>query len=357
MNPPRKRIGTTTIHWGLVGPGSIARKFARDLRVAKGGRLRAVAGRDLERARAFAGEFGAELVVDDVRALAADPAVDMVYIAVPHNAHYETARLLLAAGKPVLCEKPLTVNARQAAEIIALARSNNVFLMEAMWTRFLPVYARVREWLDEGRIGRPRVVSSAFCIQPPRDPANRFYNPALAGGGLLDVGVYNLAMSQWVMGRKPERVAAAACLSATGVDELLSASLQYPCGGMAQLVCGMNVEFDNALVIGGEKGFIRVPARFAQGKEAVLESGGKIETVREPHRGEGFEYQIEEAMRCFRAGEIESPLLPHADTLATMETMDEIRRQIGLRYPEEIDTAPQVPGRDLSKPNPAEPGG
>ena len=333
------------IHWGIVGPGNIARKFARDLRVAEGGRLHAIAGRDLARARAFAGEFGAELFFDDARALAANPTVDMVYIASPHNAHFATAKMLLQAGKPVLCEKPMTVNARQARDLIALSRSNGVFLMEAMWTRFLPVYARVREWLDAGRIGRPQVVSSAFCIQAPRDPANRFFNPALAGGGLLDVGVYNLAISQLVMGRKPDQVVATARLAETGVDELLAASLHYPSGGLAQFVCGLGAEFDNSLVIGGDTGFIRLPSRFLHGKEAVLEVSGKIETVRPTHRGEGFEYQIEEAMRCVRAGEIESPMLPHADTLATLETMDEIRRQIGLRYPEELDFPPWEPAR------------
>lgn len=324
-----------TIQWGIVAPGKIARKFARDLQVADGGQLRAVASRDLTRARAFAAEFGAELAYDDARALAADPSVDIVYIASPHNAHFATAKMLLEAGKPVLCEKPLTVNARQAGDLIALSRSHGVFLMEAMWTRFLPVYARVREWLDAGRIGRPQVMSCAFCNQAQYEPSNRFYNPALAGGGLLDLGVYPLAISQWVMGRKPEQVAATARFAATGVDELLAATLRYAGGGLAQMVCGLRTAYDNSLVIGGDQGFIRVAAPFVQGKEAVLNRGGTVETITQPPRGEGFEYQIEEAMRCVRNGQIESPLLPHADTLATIETMDEIRRQIGLRYPED----------------------
>ena len=330
------------VQWGIAGPGNIARKFARDLRVAEGARLRAVAGRDMERARAFAGEFGAELCFDDVRALAADPTVDMVYIASPHNAHFAAAKLLLEAGKPVLCEKPMTLNARQARELIALSRSNGVFLMEALWTRFLPVYARVREWLGTGRIGRPQVVSSGFCFPAPRDLSNRCFNPALAGGSLLDLGVYNLAMSQFVLGRKPDRVAATAQLAETGVDELLAASLHYPNGGVAQFVCGFNSPLDNALVIGGELGFIRVPSQFIRGQEAVLDIGGSLETVSAPTRGEGFEYQIEEAMRCWRAGEIESPLMPHADTLANHETMDEIRRQISLVYPGEWDDAMEI---------------
>lgn len=323
------------LQWGIVGPGTIARKFARDLRVATGGRLRAVASRKLHRARAFADEFGAELAFDNIQALADDTSVDIVYISTPHNAHFAAAKLLLESGKPVLCEKPLTVNARQARELIAVSRFKGVFLMEAMWTRCLPVYAQIRRWLNDGLIGRPRNVFSGFCIHAQRNPANRWYNPALAGGALLDLGVYNLAVSQLVMGRQPEQVTATAKLAVTGVDELLAATLRYAHGGVAQFVCGLSSTFDNSLVIGGDKGFIRVPANFIHGTEATLTVEEFTEGFSMQQRGEGFEYEIEEAMRCLRIGTIESPLMPHADTLATMEAMDEIRRQIGLLYPDE----------------------
>jgi len=267
----------------------------------------------------------------------------MVYIASPHNAHFAAAKILLEAGKPVLCEKPMTLNAHQARELISLSRSNGVFLMEALWTRFLPVYARVREWLDEGRIGRPQVVSSSFCFAAPRDLTSRLFNPALAGGGLLDLGVYPLALSQWVLGRQPDQVVATASLAATGVDEMLAVSMRYAGGAVAQFVCGFNAHCDNTLVIGGEKGFIRIPEYFLAAKHALLDCNGTLATIHQPLRGGGFEYQIEEAMRCVRAGAIESPLMPHADTLATMATMDEIRRQIGLRYPGEMDALTTQP--------------
>jgi predicted dehydrogenase len=334
---PAASIPSSTIQWAIVAPGKIAHKFARDLRVAEGAQLRAVAGRDLSRTRSFAAEFGAPLCFDDVSALAADPSVDIVYIASPHNAHFATAKIMLEAGKPVLCEKPMTINARQARELIDLSRSNGVFLMEALWTRFLPVYSQVREWLDGGLIGRPQVVTSTFCFQAPRDFSSRMFNPALAGGGLLDLGVYPLAISQMVLGRKPDHVTATAQMSETGVDEMLAVSLRYANGSVAQFICGLNAHLENSLMIGGDKGFIRLPEYFISGKQAVLNIGGSLTTIHQPTRGEGFEYQIEEAMRCLRAGEIESPIMPHDDTLATLETMDEIRRQIGLRYPEEID--------------------
>jgi len=321
------------VGWGIVGPGSIARKFARDLRVARGAQLRAVAGRDLERARAFADEFGAALAFDDLHALAAAPSVDIVYIATPHHAHFAAAKLLLRLGKPVLIEKPLTVNSAQARELVAIARENRVFLMEAMWTRFLPVYRRVRKGIGEGRIGQCRMVTSHFCVRGEMDPAKRWLNPDLAGGGLLDLGVYNLAMTQFVFGGKPDRIHALARFADTGVDEMLSVSLGYPGNGLAQFACGFAALGDNSLMVAGEAGRLLIPAPFLSAQEATWTVGNEEETIREPFRGEGFEYEIEEAMRCLQAGEIESPLMPLADTLATTETMDEIRTQIGLRYP------------------------
>lgn len=326
-------MNTDTMRWGLVSPGGIARKFARDLRIADNARLAVVASRALSRAQAFAAEFGAERATDDLSTLANDSSVDIVYIASPHNAHFEAARLLLEAGKPVLCEKPLTVNAAQSRSLIEISRRRGVFLMEAVWTRFLPIYQRVREWLDAGRIGEPQLVSSSFCVKMPYDPENRWFNPALAGGGLLDLGVYNLTMTQWVFGAEPEQVAAIARFAPTGVDDLLSASLRYSGGRMAQFTCGMAARSDNNLVIAGDKGFIRVASMFHQSTEALLSvgKGKETETAHEPFRGEGFEYEIEEAMRCVREGRIESPKIPHADTLATMELIDTILSQVTPR--------------------------
>jgi predicted dehydrogenase len=328
-----------SIQWGIVGPGGIARKFASDLKRVEGGKLHSVAGRDLARAEKLAHEFGADRATDQYMDLASDAAIDIVYLASPHSAHFEIAKKLLEAGKPVLCEKPLTVNAAQAGELIEISRANDVFLMEAMWTRCLPIYARIREWLDEGCIGTPRMMTSNFCTKPGYDPSNRWFNPELAGGGLLDLGVYNLAISQMVMGHKPEKIAAVASFAESGVDEMLSASLLYENGAVSQFTCGLTSHCENSLIIGGDEGFIRVPSPFISAQSATLVADDVTETVKAPLLGGGFEYQIEEAMRCLREGEIECPLIPHADTLATMEVMDEIRRQIGLRYPGEVTTA------------------
>lgn len=321
------------VRWGIVGPGGIAQKFARDLRVSEGGELRAVAGRDRFRAQEFTRRFGGELAFDDIRALADEPSVDIVYVATPHSHHADIAEVLLKSGKPVLCEKPLTVNAGQARRLIGLARANRVFFMEGMWTRCLPVYRQIRQWMADGRIGRCRSVDSSFCVRGETDPDKRWLNPHLAGGGLLDLGVYNLAVTQLAIRSAPTQIQALAGMSATGVDEWISVSLAYPDGPFARFACGFVAAGTNSLTIAGERGTIRVPAPFLCAQSAVCASDGEESAFEGPFLGEGFEFEINEAMRCLRAGELESPLIPLDDTLATMELMDQIRAQIGLRYP------------------------
>lgn len=327
------KLTSSPIRWGIVGPGGIAQKFARDLRVSDGGELRAVAGRDRLRAQDFAGRFGGELVFDDIRALAEEPTVDIVYVATPHSHHAGVVEILLGNGKPVLCEKPLTVNAGEARHLIGLARENGIFFMEAMWTRCLPVYRQVRRWLDEGRIGRCRSVDSSFCVRGNQDPDKRWLNPALAGGGLLDLGVYNLAVTQLAIPSIPTEIQALAGMSATGVDEWLSVALAYPEGAFARFACGFVAAGTNSLTIAGERGTIRIPEPFLSAQRAVCASDGEELAFEGLFLGDGFEFEINEAMRCLRAGEVESPMIPLDDTLATQQTMDRIREQIGLRYP------------------------
>jgi predicted dehydrogenase len=281
----------------------------------------------------LADEFGAELASTDLPALATDPKVDLVYIATPHNDHFHTAKTLLQHGKPLLVEKPMTVNADQASQLIRLARSNGVFLMEAMWTRCLPIYQQVSHWISENKIGRVRLVESSFCIRGNQDPSQSWLNPALAGGGLLDLGVYNIAMSQFLLGQRPTQIAATASFCSTGVDELLSASLRFSQNSLAQFSCGFVTRGDNSLTIYGEMGRIHLPEPFFAAQEAQLIIGGQRETAVAPFRAEGFEFEIEEAVRCWRNGLPESPLMPLDDTLANLEVMDSIRATIGLRYP------------------------
>lgn len=318
--------------WGVLAPGRIAHRFAQALESVEGAKLHAVASRSPERGRAFARKYGASVHYDSYEALACDPELDAVYIASPHRFHHEQARLCLEAGKPVLVEKPLTVNASQAADLIALAQKQNLFLMEALWSRYLPVWRQVREWLDEGAIGAIQLISSAFCFQADPDPSDRKFNHQLAGGALLDLGVYNISLSQWVTGENPSAVGALARLGATGVDELTAVTLVYPHNAVAQFTCSFLFDAVNDMRIYGTRGHIRVQAKFWESTQATLVVDGKETVAALPFRRNGFEYQIEEAMSCIRGGRRESEAMPLASTLSNLETMDEVRSQIGLRY-------------------------
>ena len=325
-------MSSSPFRWGILGPGRIAHRFAQALGEVKDARLQAVASRSAERAGDFAAQYGAPAAYDSDEALASDPAVDAIYIATPHRFHHAQARLCLQAGKPVLCEKPFTVNAAQALDLIQLARTQNLFLMEALWSRYLPIYRQVRTWLDGGEIGEIRLVSSTFCFQPERDPSDRKFNHALAGGALLDLGIYNVSLSQWAIGEDPSALSAQARVGDTGVDELTAVTMAYPGGAVAQFACSLLFDAVNDLTIYGTKGHIRIHPKFWESTRTTLAVGGSESAASLRFRRNGFEYEIEEAMHCLRSGRRESEGMPLAATLANMKTMDQIREQIGLKY-------------------------
>ncbi|MEN9630894.1 MAG: hypothetical protein RJA10_4122 [Pseudomonadota bacterium] len=331
--------------WGLVGPGRIAHQFAAVVQQRPGQRLAAVCGRDAGRARAFADRWARTdrpmpEVMGSVAQLLAHPAIDAVYIATPHAQHADAVTACLKAGKPVLCEKPLVATLPQAQAVVTLARERRVFLMEALWTRCLPAHAAVATWLREGAIGAVHRVQSSFCFAAPMDPEGRLYNPALAGGALLDLGVYNLALSRWVLeqaqGRCPPlaRLHVDGELAATGVDRRVAGTLVFDGGAVAQFACALDGAGDNALHIHGEQGRIRIPEPFWGATTAVLERTGQPpQTAHCPHDINGFEYEADEAVRCIRAGLTESPLMPLAESLKLAEWMQVIRDRLGVRYP------------------------
>lgn len=324
--------------WGLVGPGGIAQRFADALGTRRDARLQAVVGRSPERARDFAARWGGR-VHADVAALLADPAVDAVYIATPHSAHAAIAAACLRAGKPVLCEKPLAAGAPQAAALVALARERGVFLMEALWTRYLPALRVAEDWLRAGRIGRLRVLQSSFGFHLPFDPAHRAFAPALAGGALLDIGIYNLSLSQWALALQGVHAApslqAAGTLAPTGVEQRCAVQMAYADGTLSQFACAFDSVHDNALHLYGEQGRIVLGPHCWEPTEATLHVDGEAaRTVSAPFVHNGFEYQIDAAMAAIRAGAIEEPRMPHAQTLAVLAQIDALRRQLGaVRFP------------------------
>jgi predicted dehydrogenase len=322
--------------WGIIGPGRIAHQFAEGLKVIEDAALVAVASNSPERAQAFAAQHGGEKTYTSYEALVNDPQVDAIYIATPHRFHIENALLCLKAGKPVLCEKPLTVNAAETQQLIETARAHKVFLMEALWTRYLPIYQPIREWLEAKAIGDLRLLVSNFGINIPKDPSERWLNPELAGGTLLDMGIYPIAVSQWIMGQMPHSFSAQAYLGSTGVDELTTALLKYKNGVISQFNSNFITDGVNDFMIYGSTGHIRIHANYWAATEATLVASDQLLTISKPFRGGGFEYQTEEAMHCIRAGLLESPGMSHADTLANMKLMDNIRAEIGVKYPFEM---------------------
>lgn len=334
-----------TFNWGLIGPGGIAHRFAEAVAGLPGARLHSVFARNAGRGAAFARQWapagGAWPVVHtELQVLLADPEVHAVYIATPHDSHALYAGACLRAGKPVLCEKPLTPTLAQTAALLDLAGTQRVFLMEALWSRFLPVYGQVAQWLRSGAIGALRTVHSSFCFDVPFDGEHRLFNPQRAGGAMLDIGIYNLALTRFVLESslgtcpEPDRIVASGTLAPTGVDQRVGGMLIFPGGVIAQWVCSFDAWSDNALVICGERGTITLPQRFWQATRAVLKVKDEAEVACEaPWRISGFEGEVEEAMRCIDAGLIESPRMPHTETLALARWNDEVLRQLGVRYP------------------------
>lgn len=326
------------LRWGLVGPGRIAGRFAGALATRSDATLHAVVGRSPDKARAFAERWGAR-VHGSVDALLADPAVDAIYIATPHSEHAEATAAALRAGKPVLCEKPLAATVAQAEAVLALAAERRVFLMEALWTRYLPALRQAEAWLLEGRIGRVLAVQSSFGFHCPYDPLHRNFNPALAGGALLDIGIYNLSLSQWVMAlqgvHEAPTMQATGVLAPTGTELRCAVQLQYGSGVTSQFSCAFDVALDNVLRIHGEQGRIELGPRCWEPTEAALVLDGQPAQRHElPFAVNGFEYQIEAAMAALRSGQLQEPRIPHAQTLAVQRQIEALRRQLGaVRFP------------------------
>jgi predicted dehydrogenase len=328
-------VSPTTIRWGILGTGRIAGLFATGLTVVPDAELAAVGSRAIETAERFGDEFGVPRRHASYEALAEDDAVDVIYVATPHPMHHPAVRLCLEAGKPVLCEKPFTINAAQAADLIALARDRRLFLMEAMWTRFLPLIGRFRELIAAGAIGEPRLLTADFGFRHPGGPEHRLFNPDLGGGALLDVGVYLVSLASMVFGAH-DRAIGLAHLGPTGVDEQASLVFGYPGGQLAQLTAATRTDTPQEVTLMGTEGSLRIhPLWWKPTRMTLTRPDGSTEPFDIPYDGNGYGCEAAEVMRCLRAGALESPIMPLDETLAVVQTLDGIRAQWGLRYPME----------------------
>jgi predicted dehydrogenase len=323
------------LRWAILGTGNIASKFAQGLEALPDARLVAVGSRTQQSADRFGDQFKAANRYASYAGAAHDPEVDAVYIATPHTLHLDNMLLCLEAGKAVLCEKPFTINAKQAQVAIDLARDRGLFLMEAMWTRFLPLMVEVRHLIAGGAIGEIRMVTADFGFRSKFNPLSRVFDPELGGGALLDVGIYPLSLASMLMG-EPQSIFSHVNLGESGVDEQESIILHYAGGGMAALQASISTVTPNEATIMGTEGWIRIHRRWWYPDTYTLHgTGQEPETHKVPIEGNGYNYEADEVHAALRAGKTESDIMPLDETLAIMHTMDSLRKQWGLRYPME----------------------
>jgi len=324
-----------TFRWGILATGNIAASMAEALQEVEDAELTAVGSRSQASADAFGDKWNIPHPHSSYEALANDPDIDIIYIATPHNFHYDNMMLCLNAGKHVLCEKPLTLNAKEAAECIALAQQKGLFLMEAVWMRFFPAMAQVRQWVADGTIGDIHLVQADFCIDVPFDVTHRLYNPALGGGALLDLGIYPLSLTTMLLGF-PQEIVSHAHIGQTGVDETNALTLRYDNNTTAHLTSSMRLYKPIEATIFGSEGSIQIHPTFLHANDLTLHVNGvEAKKVNMPYRGNGYAHEVEEVHACLRAGKLESDLMPLAETQRMMQLMDELRAEWGVVYPRE----------------------
>ena len=323
------------VKWGIIATGKIANAMATEAQMVAGTQIEAVASRSLDKARAFAANHHINSAYGSYEELVTDPNVDLVYIATPHNSHYDLLKLCLNAGKHVLCEKPLVLNADQAQNCAFLAEEKGLFLMEAVWTRFFPAIKQMHVWIKEGRIGAVRRISADFSFEANFDPKGRLFDPALAGGALLDLGIYPISLAIDLLGA-PTEIKGEAQMGETGVDEEDKILLRFPGGATASLKCGLRETRPVVATIDGDRGRITLHERFHHPKKITLEPiGGDAETKEFPCDGSGYHYQIAATSQAIRQGLKEHPLMPMSDTIKIAKVMDTLRASWGLKYPDE----------------------
>ena len=319
------------IRWGFLGAGGIAASMAADL-IHGNNTLYAVAARDAGRAAAFAAQFGASHSHGDYQAVVEDPDVDIVYVATTHPFHREQALMAIEAGKHVLIEKPLALNAAHAGEVLTAARQKGVFAMEAVWMRANPLILKAHEIVTRGVIGDVVAIQADFSIEVAFDPTHRLYDLANGGGALLDLGIYPIHFALLFLGH-PDLQQVLGALSPTGSDAVAALQWGYRSGAVAQLRCATTAWAPGRATVIGTTGSMSVEPWFVNPERLVVTTSEGESRV----EGEGTAYgpQVQEVERCLRAGLLESPLAPHAETIAALELVDRARADLGVRYPSE----------------------
>lgn len=320
------------IKWGIIGIGKIAEKFATDLAAVANAELHAVASNSLERAKDFAERYNAPHFYDSYESIFQTPDLDAVYIATPHTSHAENTILCLKHKMPVLCEKPFAMNLKQVQKMVEAARENDTFLMEAMWTRFIPAINKTLDLIAEGRIGKVKTIQADFGFVAPQLPERRLLNPNLGGGALLDIGIYPAYLSLLFLGY-PTYIQAVSNFGDTGIDQTTSFVLGYKNEATAVLNCTLNARTRTEAYIYGENGHIHISGRFMEAKKITLyETDKKPVNFNFPRKTFGYNFEIEEVNKCLREGKKESDKMPLSMSVKLISLLDEIRQKAGIIY-------------------------
>ncbi len=323
------------VRWGIIGTGRIAKAFAAGLRHTPNGELCAVSSRDIKNSSAFAQECEISLAFGSYKELAESDKVDAIYIATPHSSHAENSILCMKNDKSVLCEKPFAVNAEQVYQMILTAKNENVLLMEGMWSRFPPVMKKLRDWVKQGKIGQIRTLHADFGFQPKeKNPEGRLLNPDLAGGSLLDLGVYPISLASMLLG-KPSDMKTLSNIGPTGVDEQAAWIFRYPNGALAVMLSSLECETRQEAYISGSLGSIRIHKQCWKPQKMTFKENHQDneEIVEIPFTGNGFNYEAESFGELLLNGQKESQIMPLAESLEIAKQMDSIREKWGLVYP------------------------
>ncbi|MCZ4696033.1 gfo/Idh/MocA family oxidoreductase [Ancylomarina euxinus] len=320
------------IRWGIMGLGKIANKFASDLQLSNEAELYAVASRNQEKAIAFEEKFHSQKHYDSYEEMAKDEAIDVIYIATPHSFHFENTMLCLKNNKSVLCEKPIGLDSHQVRAMIKEARLRNLFLMEGLWTRFIPATEKLIELLQKKSIGDLQYLQADFGFKADFDPESRVFNKCMGGGSLMDIGIYPIYLSLITLGI-PTHLNAIARITKTGVDSYCSMLFGYENGEKAILESSVEADTPTTAHIYGSKGYIKMHSRFHHSKKISLYQDDELKEVFDlKYQGHGYIYEIEEVNRCLRNKMIESPKLPHTLSLDLMAVIDQVKAKIGLTY-------------------------
>lgn len=321
------------LRFGIAGCGEIAERFAKALNRSDGAQLIACAARDRARAEAFAETYGAKKAFGDYQSLIEDPKVQAVYIATVHTTHAKVAQACIRAGKAVICEKPFFINGEEAAETIALARQEKVLVMEGFWTRCVPAYLKVKEWIREGRIGAVKLIRAAFCFGLPYNEEtknHRLWNPEVAGGALLDAGVYPYQYVTGIMEGKPDEIKYTVETGPTGVDATTAMILKYNSGTIAECLTSIVGWTDQSAMIGGTDGYIKQYHFLGSRKCELYDGEGHLLDAFEDPVDEGFLHEIEHFVELYRAGQTESPAIPLDGTLDFATVAERILKDSGI---------------------------